>query len=222
MEIHSIMTQFKQSGMSAVALGLALFSSLLSAPSFAQSQSDRPSLKPIDYTKLGEKPNRNSINQGLESTSADYMKSKFGIPGALTTNCSPVTNPKLKGLIVTKDVGPFSVTGLKPALSALERVFKQVKTEEPQLYKQLGTAGMICVRKVRGGSDFSNHAWGTAVDIKINNKLDVFGDNKTQLGLKKLYPYFHKEGFYWGAGFKRIEDSMHFEASKQLVEKWTK
>ncbi|MBD0362843.1 MAG: M15 family metallopeptidase, partial [Coleofasciculus sp. C3-bin4] len=93
--------------------------------------------------------------------------------------------------------------------------------EKPALYNQLGTAGMLCVRKVRGGSDFSNHSWGTAIDIKINGRLDVVGDGRTQLGLKELYPYFYNEGFYWGAGYSGSrEDSMHFEASRELVERW--
>ena len=147
------------------------------------------------------------------------MKATLGIPGQLSENCSSVSNTNLKKLIVTKSVGSFRVTGLKPAMSAIRRVLDKVKTEKPDLYEQLGTEGMLCVRKVRGGSDFSNHSWGTAIDMTINKQLDVRGDNKTQVGLKELYPYFQAEGFYWGAAFP-TEDSMHFEASRQLIERW--
>ncbi|MHC5827253.1 MAG: M15 family metallopeptidase, partial [Nostoc sp.] len=143
------------------------------------------------------------------------MKQVLGIPGDLTENCSTVQDSRLKKLMVAQDVGPFKITGFKPAVSVLKQIFAQVKQENPQLYSQLGTAGMLCVRKVRGGSNFSNHSWGTAIDIKINQKLDQTGDNKTQGGLKALYPYFQKEKFYWGAQFP-TEDSMHFEASKEL------
>jgi hypothetical protein len=174
----------------------------------------------IDYSMSSPKPDRNSINSDLTSPTSDYMKSTLGVPGQLTTDCSPVTNSNLRKLIVTESVGSFKVTGLKPAVSVIRQIFEKVKTEKPELYKQLGTAGMLCVRKVRGGSNFSNHSWGTAVDIRVNGKLDVFGDDKTQLGLKELYPYFHAEKFYWGAGFSRKEDSMHFEASQQLIAKW--
>jgi hypothetical protein len=45
MEIHSIMTQFKQSGMSAVALGLILCSSLFAISSSAQTKPDSTLLK---------------------------------------------------------------------------------------------------------------------------------------------------------------------------------
>jgi D-alanyl-D-alanine carboxypeptidase len=183
------------------------------------SDSDRAlSKSKIDYSKVV--PIQKNINRNLTSPSADYMKRVLGVPGRLTENCSSVTNDQLRNFIITKDVGPFSVTGVKPAVNAVARVMEKVKKDNPRLYSQLGSAGMLCVRKVRGGSEFSNHSWGTTIDLKINGKLDERGDGKTQLGLKKLYPYFHKEGFYWGAGFRTTEDAMHFEASKELVAKW--
>jgi hypothetical protein len=178
-----------------------------------------PAFAATDYSQLVAIPS--PINSGLTSTSATYMKGVLGVPGALTEDCSAVTNANLKKLIVTDNVGPFKVTGLKPAVNSLKRIFAKVKQDKPELYKQLGTAGMLCVRKVRGGSDFSNHSWGTAIDLKMNGKLDAVGDRKTQLGLKELEPYFRAEKFYWGAGFGGArEDSMHFEASKELMESW--
>lgn len=175
-----------------------------------------------DNSVLGPKPLQSSINKGLTSPTATFMKSELGVPGALTTDCSPVTNSKIKAQIVTEDVGPFKVTGLKPAVSAIRRVFQKVKIADRELYNQLGSAGMLCVRKVRGGSSFSNHSWGSAIDLTVNRKLDVRGDNKTQLGLKKLYPYFYAEKFYWGAGYSTTEDSMHFEVSQELITQWKK
>ena len=175
----------------------------------------------VDFNQPVPTPPRESINQGLTSPNAEFMSRSLGKPGSLTTDCSSVTNPQLKRLLVTKNVGPMNVTGAKPAIEALDRLFAQVQREKPELAKQLGTAGMLCVRKVRGGTNFSNHSWGTALDIKINGKLDAVGDSKTQVGLNELAPYFQREGFYWGAGFSRArEDSMHFEASEQLVQRW--
>ncbi|MBW4542035.1 MAG: M15 family metallopeptidase [Myxacorys chilensis ATA2-1-KO14] len=175
----------------------------------------------VDYTRLISTPSRATINQNLTSPDADLMIKLLGKPGRLTENCSDLTNPQIKRLIVTRNVGPLKATGLKPAIAALDRIFAQVKRDKPELYRQIGTAGMLCVRKVRGGSNFSNHSWGTAIDIKINRKLDKRGDGKTQVGLNELYPYFHREGFYWGAGYSRArEDSMHFEASEELMRRW--
>ncbi|MFM7428003.1 MAG: M15 family metallopeptidase [Elainella sp.] len=179
-----------------------------------------PPSEPANYTALSPKPRRTSINQGLLSPSPSFMESILGRPGALTNSCSLVTNSKLRRLLVTQDVGPITVTGLRPAVETLGAIFAQVRREKPKLYSQIGSAGMLCVRRVRGGSGFSNHSWGTAIDITINKRLDTFGDDRTQLGLKVLYPYFHKAGFYWGAGFSNREDSMHFEASRQLIQQW--
>ncbi|MEB3336599.1 MAG: M15 family metallopeptidase [Leptolyngbyaceae bacterium] len=165
-----------------------------------------------------------SINMGLSSARPRTMIQILGVPGALSRNCSPVTNPKVKALLVTQDLGPgaFKVTGLKPAVAALQRIFAKVKQEKPDLYQQIGTAGMLCCRRIRGGSNFSNHSWGTAIDLKISSELDAVGDGKTQRGLVELASYFHQEGFFWGAGFKGRgrEDSMHFEVSEQLIKRW--
>jgi hypothetical protein len=138
-----------------------------------------------------------------------------------------VTNAKIKALLVTKDVGPFAVTGIKPAVEALTRIFTKVQAQEPALLAQLGTAGMLCCRRIRTlpgkppSKQFSNHSWGTAVDLKVKGALDPRGDGKTQLGLLLLHPFFNAERFFWGAGFSgSSEDSMHFEASDELVKHW--
>ena len=69
---------------------------------------------------------------------------------------------------------------------------------------------------------FSNHSWGTAIDVKIlPGGVDTVGDGKTHVGLAMLHPFFNRERFFWGAGFGgAFEDSMHFEASNELVEEW--
>jgi hypothetical protein len=174
-----------------------------------------------DYTILQPKPSKASINQGLTSPSPTYMKSELDVPVQLSDDCPRTRSADLKKLIVTDSVGLFRVTGLKPEVAAIQSIFEKVKQENPDLYQQLGTGRMICVRKVREGSDFSNHAWGTAIDIKINGKLDSRGDNQTQAGLSELYHYFYAEKFYLGGAFP-TEDSMRFEASQELVEYWKK
>jgi hypothetical protein len=167
------------------------------------------------------------INPGVSKAKQQTMLQVFGKPGSLTEDCSAVTNPKIKALLVTKNVGPFAVTGIKPAVEALERIFAKVKKNEPTLHAQLGTAGMLCCRRIRTtpgkppSKQFSNHSWGTAVDIKIKGSLDPRGDGKTQAGLLLLHPFFNEERFFWGAGFSGVtEDSMHFEASDELIKDW--
>lgn len=73
---------------------------------------------------------------------------------------------------------------------------------------------MLCCRLVRGSRQTaSNHSWGVAIDLKIDGELDRPGDGFVQSGLLRAYRFFHEEGWYWGAGFRR-EDAMHFELAE--------
>lgn len=167
------------------------------------------------------------INKGVSKAQHATMKSIFGAPGALTNDCSHPTNSKILNLLVTQDVGPFKVTGIKPAVEAVRRAFAEAQKDHPELLKVLTSAGMLCCRRIRTlpgkppSKQFSNHSWGTALDIKVKGALDPRGDGKTQVGLLLLAPYFNAERFFWGAGFKGdFEDAMHFEASNELVKDW--
>jgi hypothetical protein len=178
-------------------------------------------LIPSNLAALVPVPPPDQINVGLTSATPSFMLGVFGIPGNLTEDCSPITNSRLRRLLVTDDVGPFRVTGLRPAVAALKRIFSKVKQEKPQVYAEVKTAGMLCCRKIRRGSSYSNHSWGTAIDLKFGNQLDKVGDGKTQVGLLELAPYFNAEKFYWGAEFGGSrEDSMHFETSRELIQQW--
>lgn len=147
--------------------------------------------------------------------------SHFGAPaGTIGTQCAPVTNAKLVRKLVTRNVGPFRVTGHVKAVESLELIFRQVKAQDPVLYASLGTAGMLCARLVRGSQvAWSNHSFGCAIDITINGQLDRRGDDRVQQGLLDLYPFFYRNGWYWGAEY-RTEDGMHFEVSNELFTKW--
>jgi hypothetical protein len=108
-----------------------------------------PMADPKDDAKV---PIPTGINKGLTAAKHATMVSIFGKPGALTEDCSPVTNATLKALMVKKNVGPFSVTGLKPAVEALERIFKKVAKDHPALHAKLRTDGMLCCRRVSQGA----------------------------------------------------------------------
>ncbi|MEZ5451691.1 MAG: M15 family metallopeptidase [Thiothrix sp.] len=161
------------------------------------------------------------MNVGLKSVTQSTMLALLGNPrGSYSRACQPITNARLKNLVVTKSVGPFRVTGLSPAVSSLADVMLDIKNEQPEVYEQLGSAGMLCARNIRGSNvSISNHSWGTAIDLKINDVLDIVNNDKAQCGLLEISPIFNRHGWYWGAAFSR-EDSMHFEASDQLIRKW--
>lgn len=166
-----------------------------------------------NFTKLVPKPSAASINSGRSALAQSAMLEHFGSPAAAKTkDCGKVGNGKLKAAIITENVGPFKVTGHKAAVKDLINIFGWVKEADPELFKALGTAGMLCVRTVRGGSNWSNHSWGFAIDLTLSGKLDARGDDQVQIGLLTLYKFFHRAGWYWGSEFP-TEDAMHFEMS---------
>lgn len=173
---------------------------------------------PVDHKQMVAIPS--GINNGLTAVGNAAMIAAFGEPGAKTTDCSAITNKALADLTVTASVGPFRVTGLRPAVDAIARVFSAVQAANPTLYALLGTEGMSCVRLVRGSTThFSNHSWGTAIDIKIGGVLTPRGSTTVSRGLLELCPFFHAEQFFWGAGFS-TPDGMHFEVSDELLHQW--
>ena len=176
----------------------------------------------INYAQLVPCPDPASINSGRTNLRQATMLTLFGPPcDHKSTDCADVTNPKLKPKIVTLSVGPFKVTGHHQAVLSLTNVLADAKAAEPALVAQLGTAGMLCARLVRGSDHtWSNHSWGFAVDLTMGGHLDQRGDNKVQVGLMRLYPYFHHHGWWWGAEFP-TEDGMHFEVSDELVRSWS-
>ena len=167
---------------------------------------------------------RRRVNGALLSARPSINDQLIGRPrGNYGTDCQPPTNPVFQALLETADVGPFRCTGIRPAVSALKAILVDVKAAHPDLHGRLGTAGMQCCRFVRGSTITpSSHSWGIAIDLTIDGQpVDPPGDDMVQRGLLDLWPIFNAHGFYWGAAFPR-EDSMHFEASDQLVRKWSR
>lgn len=172
-----------------------------------------------NYSARVRIPPKSAMNSGLSPTGSSLAK-VFGRPGSLSRNCSPVTNEILLPLIVTRDVGPFRVTGFRPAVESLERIFNAVHTKEPELFKAIKTAGMLCCRAIRGSTrSYSIHSWGAAIDLYCGSGIVPLGLPLIHQGVLDLYPYFHEEGWYDGSEFRR-NDSMHKEVAAQTVAKW--
>ncbi len=169
---------------------------------------------PLDASRV-------SINGDLRGARNRTMLEILGNPrGDYSEDCQNPTSPRLLALVVREDVGPFTVRGLRPAVAALRTILAEVEANEPDIHKRLGNVGMLCCRFVRGSrSAISNHSWGTAIDLTIDRVLDRRGDDRAQRGLLQIRSYFNKHRFFWGAAFP-TEDSMHFEASDQLIREW--
>ena len=164
---------------------------------------------------------RDRYNVGVTQPGNRVMLELLGNPRAqYDDTCQSVTNPNLRALLETRQIGPICVTMIKPALDSLERIMGRLQENDPDIYAAVGTAGSLCVRLIRGSSSsVSNHSWGTAVDITLANDLDDFADGNTQFGLLLIAELFNDEGWYWGATYSR-EDSMHFEVGVETLRRW--
>ena len=164
-------------------------------------------------------PPRSDINSGRTSASETTMRTLLGIPGELTPDCSDPSAQLSRRLLYSQNVGPFVVSGLDFAVASLRSVFTDVHSSRPDLYSQGKTAGMLCVRARRTDpGTFSNHSWGTAIDVYFGTGVAPQGQPFTQRGVSDLYYFFHQHGWYWGAGFSGSSvDSMHFELADETI-----
>ncbi|MBL9051848.1 MAG: M15 family metallopeptidase [Tabrizicola sp.] len=164
---------------------------------------------------------RERFNRGVTQPRNKTMLALLGRPREdLGTDCRSITNPRLKDLVETRQIGPIKATMLKPALDSLERILAKLEKDEPDIHAKLGTAGALCVRLIRGSnSSVSNHSFGTAIDITLQGELDPFADGTMQIGLVILAEHFNEEGWFWGGGYNR-EDGMHFEVGEETLKKW--
>lgn len=151
-------------------------------------------------------PSPSDVNQGLTCPSAAHMTAVLGDPHG----------PVLQR-IKTDYAGPLHVTSLDVALDSLKGIMGKVSREQPSLYRVLGTDGMHVIRNIRGRSCYSNHSWGTAIDIAIDRLTVPLGSTESCKGLDVLYSYFHNEGWFWGGGYHGRKDCMHFELSLQKI-----
>lgn len=161
------------------------------------------------------------FNKGITQPKNRVMMEVLGPPrDNYSTACQPVTNPRLKGLMETRQIGRIRITMLRPALDSLARIMDRLSESDPDIHAKVGTAGAICARLIRGSATaVSNHSWGTAIDLTLEGQLDPFADGGTQFGLLILAEYFNEEGWFWGAAYGR-EDSMHFEVGEETLRAW--
>lgn len=174
----------------------------------------------MNYLTLVKTPDPKTINGLARRVTTAELIELFGAPDAIYKT----DPPKLRGHIVTHNVGPFRATGISYFLLWLDGFFKFVNEEEPELWKLCHSEGCRNIRKSRFGNSWSVHAFSVAIDIRIGPKIDMPGDGKTQAGLIRLYELFKEYGqktghfVYWLAENGK-EDSMHFEADAAFC-KW--
>jgi peptidoglycan hydrolase-like protein with peptidoglycan-binding domain len=167
-------------------------------------------------------PAPGTVNVGLISPSSPSQVARFGGKPSehMSQEDSPITNAKLKAMITTESVGPFRVTGIRPAIISLQSVLAEVRRDLPDLLALLSSAGMENNRLMRHSTTkVSNHAWGSAIDLRVAGHLVPIGATYSLKGLDALVPYFNRAGWVWGGGFssKAQKDPMHFEMGGALM-----
>lgn len=180
----------------------------------------------MKLTDLIAKPDLKSVNTGLDPCPTNLLLARHGVVASPLPSeplgVDAITNKWWRDRMVTESVGPFRVTGFKPAVAHLRTSLNKVQARKPALFTALGSAGMLAVRHVRGYPKIaSNHSFGMAIDFTIGGKLDQMGDNMVMRGSLELYSILKEDLWWWGVEFSR-EDGMHWEPSAQLVAKWIK
>ena len=167
-------------------------------------------------------PSKDVLNIGLTSAREDTMLGTFGLPGELTLKCSTPAAAIAPRMVRRVDVGPFAVSGLRLAVDSLRLVFAEISRIAPQAYDLVKSAGMLCVRARRHNpAHYSNHSWGTAIDLYFGTAVVPQGTPYCQRGILELYGAFNRNGWYWGAEFSSDSvDTMHFEVAEETILKW--
>ena len=76
--------------------------------------------------------------------------------------------------------------------------------------------GCFAFRAMRGGSDYSRHSWGIAIDLDPERnqlKTPYLKSNFSKQEYKKLHEIFEKHGFI-NLGKQKGYDAMHWEIAK--------
>jgi hypothetical protein len=159
------------------------------------------------------------MNTGLSPAKESTMLKKFGKPGQLTKDCSNPTGKIKKRIRFGVDVGPFKVSGLDFAVESLRQIFAEVQQQMPDVFAEVKTAGMLCVRHRRKSNMlFSNHSFGTAIDLFFGKAVVPQGVHLAHRGNLLLFPFFNRHGWFWGAEFSGdFVDSMHFELAEETI-----
>jgi hypothetical protein len=140
----------------------------------------------------------------------------FGLPieqNAFTQKCQTPTSVLLRRLVVTQSVGPYELTAIRPLVDAVENTFRKIRTEKPDLYSRIGSAGGLCVRLARGSaSKIGSFSWGTAFMVTIDGNVPAFGAEPSA-ELLEIARYFEPSGI-------KLSQSQYFTATEDLLKQW--
>lgn len=145
---------------------------------------------------------------------------KYGKPNELGTYLIPIDLPYPMKLAWDKKTIVNKMRCHKLVAINFRKSFEQIlahygKTKISKLGIDL-YGGCFNYRAMRGGSDYSRHSWGIAIDLDPERNQLQWGKDKAEFAkpeYEKLMEIFAENGFI-NLGVEKNYDWMHFEISK--------
>jgi len=103
----------------------------------------------------------------------------------------------------------------KSLYSIFENTLKTYGLKEIKKLRLDNFGGCLNVRKMRGGSSWSIHSWGAAIDLDPDKNQLKWGKDKATFAKKEYEPFWkivESEGWI-SLGRKKNYDWMHFQAA---------
>ena len=103
----------------------------------------------------------------------------------------------------------------KSLYTIFENTLKTYGLDEIKKLKLDNFGGCLNVRKMRGGSSWSIHSWGAAIDLDPDRNQLKWGKDKATFAKKEYEPFWkivESEGWI-SLGRKKNYDWMHFQAA---------
>lgn len=145
------------------------------------------------------------------------MIAKYGQPNESGTYLVTIELPYLMRIAWDLDVSVSKIRCHKLIADRLKAVFNDLLSHYGyEEIKRLGIdlfGGCFAFRKMRGGSDWSKHSWGTAIDLDpARNQLKETSRTArfARPEYKPMVDIFYKHGFI-SLGREKNYDWMHFE-----------
>jgi hypothetical protein len=150
---------------------------------------------------------RDRFNKGVTQPRNKTMLALLGRPREdLGTDCRGISNPRLKALVETRQIGPIKATMLKPRWTArADR--RQVEADEPTRPARHGGGAGVRLIQMNSSVSITLSAPRSTSPCRASH----FADGTMQIGLVILAEHFNEEGRYWGGATTARTDALKWK-----------
>ena len=146
----------------------------------------------------------NSMNEFFGPIGQNQEKLELPYPLVLAWDASSIVKKETCNVKVHKSL-----------YSIFENTLKTYGLKEIKKLRLDNFGGCLNVRKMRGGSSWSIHSWGAAIDLDPDKNQLKWGKDKATFAKKEYEPFWkivESEGWI-SLGRKKNYDWMHFQAA---------